>query len=283
MKFAAIALVGAASAHYKNRRARGMCPHNWGKDLDEGCPNMNQADNMEDFTFHRSIHREMYDGALQGWYGSGATMVPEACYGEWMEDKSQNIKDVFSALKAGDIFGVSHAQVKGAVDDSIDMILRNIDECQMYRPLYDYYRYCMVDPENCFQMEGFFDRVASDTFKLGSSVFDIYNLATTDDYCMTDLEIIDEHKRGVRDVWTLKSTFYGFHGEWDTEAQMENKSIPEMWHEMQGVYHDMLDVQEKELGAEFKGARCPVLGFFKDLKEGKVSIPWESFGMPALF
>ena len=62
MKFATIALIGAASA--SNRRTRSMCPHNWGKDLDENCPNMNQEDNLTDFDFARLAHREIIAGAL---------------------------------------------------------------------------------------------------------------------------------------------------------------------------------------------------------------------------
>ena len=211
-------------------------------------------------------------------------MLPEECLNVDMNDsRADNMMTVVTALKGGDIFGVSHNQVRDAVVDSLDMTFSMIEECQLYRPLFDYYQFCMTDPETCFQMEGFFGRVAHDSFKLGTDAFDMYNLATTDDYCFTDMQIIEEAKRGARDVASLKSAFYGFHGEWNTEAHMDKKSIPAMWGEMQDVYHNMLDVQEEELGASFKGARCPVLGFFKDLMAGEVSIPWAEFGLPQLF
>jgi len=281
MKFATIALLGAVSA--SNRRQRQMCPHHWGKDVDAECPNMNQAENMEDFVFARTIHKEWLEGALQGWYGQNGDMLPETCFGDWMDESSDNIVNVWTALGHGDIFGVSHKQVKGAVDDSIDMILRNINECQLYRPIYDAYHFCMTDTETCYQMQGFFGRVAADSFKLGTSAYDLYDLATVDDNCFTDADIIDEVKRGARDYFTLESAWRGFHGEWDVEAEVEKMSLPDMWHNMHNRYHDMLDEQKAEQGDAFKGGRCPVLGFFKDLAAGEVSIPWESFGMPALF
>jgi len=114
------------------------------------CPNMDDDDNLEDFDFVRQLHRTVFEGFYQGWYNTRATMLPQKCFGDWMDDSSDSIVQVFESLDDGDIWGISHQMLRDSVNDGMDMFFVNIDECQMYRFAYNNYQWCMENPGVCF-------------------------------------------------------------------------------------------------------------------------------------
>jgi hypothetical protein len=190
-------------------------------DWDNMCPNMDDEENLDDFEFIRMMHRTVFEGFYQGWYNTRDSMLPQKCFGDWMTPMSENFMDVADKLDDGDIWGISHDQVRDAMNDSLDMFFVNLDECQMYRYAYNNYQWCMENPGVCFQMDGFLERMVNSAFPLATSAYDIYKLVTVDDTCFSDTELLGELKRGIRDFAEIGSAIVGFQGDWDIDADFE--------------------------------------------------------------
>jgi len=111
-------------------------------------------------------------------------------------------------------------------------------------------------------MDGFMDRMVASAFPLATSAYDIYKLLTVDDSCYSDVEILGELKRGVRDFAEIGAAIVGFQGEWDLDADFEQLSFGEMSDDLADAYDELMEDREQD--EDYEQPRCPFKAFFED-------------------
>jgi hypothetical protein len=87
-----------------------------------------------------------------------------------------------------DIWSVGLDEVKGAVDNVLDVVYKDAEVCEIERVGDDFKDWCMKNPKKCMfnaNLEEFLFDNAVDIFASG---FDLFKVMLIDDTCYTDME-----------------------------------------------------------------------------------------------
>merc|ERR550514_577657 len=106
--------------------------------------NMNQSDMYSDFDFLRHSAQTLHNSFVKGIYhDSHHYPVDSKCWGDWMDAQhTQNVALFNKLFVQGDVWGVSHEELKQASDNIWESFFTNIDSCGEYKIVYDYYMWC---------------------------------------------------------------------------------------------------------------------------------------------
>jgi len=223
---------------------------------------------MDQFTFYREAHRTIYREFIRGFYQDPRAEIPEKCFGTNMDFAKDNFNHVYDHLiHKGDIWGISHDDIKEAVNNMTSIFLDNITDCAFYNVAYDSYDWCMNNADVCLKMHGFEKRMQDNMFTYAADIFSVWNLLTTDNMCETDEDLINKDLAGyTRSIAQMKAMWYGFEGrKWEPTKEFEHITLKDMGHNVMQKYHEMP-----------KG-KCPFKAFFENLFH-PFALPMPEFG-----
>ena len=132
----------------------------------------------------------MHNSFVKGWYhDSHRHPVDSKCWGDWMTTQhAQNVDLYHRLFELGDIWGVSHQEIKQAVSNLWDSFFTNIDSCGDYKIVYDYYQWCGDNLGKCMYMDGIDDRIIKNALPLLSDLTAMVNELSIDEDCASDKE-----------------------------------------------------------------------------------------------
>lgn len=193
---------------------------------------------MDDFTFVRKAHRVAINSAIKGWYhDSNDYMVNEKCFGDWMDVEFKKLSTVGHKLAKGDIWGVHHKELKDATNSIWDMIFNNIDNCDIFRFVYNNYTWCYDNIETCTYHTGVAQRVIDHGFEIAGNAFQLFHMINEDDQCDTDEQTLGKIGLVVEKVASTISDLEGFQGKWDKTSHFEKLTFHEMHHNIRHKKH----------------------------------------------
>lgn len=257
MKFTTLAMLGAVNASNKRvEQVKVMCGFSdMMKNFEETCPVQDETQNYTHREFIRKAHYSVWNSFIAGFYHEHHdNVVSEECFGEWMEPMMTRAHNIHHKLHKGDIWGISHAEIKDTANDFIDGFFRNLDSCGAYRFIYNNHEWCINNMEACLSRGEYnmLDRVNAHAFEYMGNGMTLFNAITADDTCYTDQQILDEMETTVKAFADGYSTLIGFQGKWDETASFEKLSF----HEMKEEFH--------EARKDYPKGKCPFKQMFKD-------------------
>jgi hypothetical protein len=282
LSIATIALLGSASAcgdrhAHHMKKWLGIIPKH------ETCPNRDTSTDMDNFEFHRVMHREVHNEFIRGWYKDGRKDVTgDKCWGAWMDADKDHFNALFDKAHKGLIWDISHQEIKNAVDEMMDFFFVNLDECAYYHMIYDTYNWCMENPMICMKKKGIMDRIVDNAIPLAGQAINAWTVFTADSMCYSDEEIISEVTSLVHTWADMHSTIIGFEAKWEPEDKTYEKlTFKEMHHNLRELHHSL------------PHGKCPVLAWFEQFmpamptyalshSEGMHHSPFDMFAMPAM-
>lgn len=263
MKFEVAVLLGLASAHPLVEKAKEICPFTeWMVNHHMvhppmKCPAKDPTQMFDHYTFGRKMMYTILNSAIKGFYDDKrANPLDEKCMGDWMVEDHAYIKNVYHKLfHDGDIFGVSHQELKNTSDKAWDMMFNNIEYCGVYRMVDNYYNYCMTNWQDCMYHTKMADRIYDHILELISIGMEEFRMIHKHKDCATDVELLADVAEVVEKGAEFKRIMHGFEGTWDQSTKVEDHlSFKQMWHN----YHDF----KTEHMHDFKH-ECPMKKLWK--------------------
>lgn len=260
-----LALLGYASAfscHMKPHHDKHHnCPVSYNKETDP----QGEFDYM--WTFHRKCTQTGWNAFVKGWYHTSQQMpVDKQCMGDWMDTGKDKMMETVHKLKHGDIWGVSHNDVKEATNDMFDTVFRNLDTCGYYKVYYDNYSYCYNNIGECVFRDGMFDKFINNSFKMAGEAMNLWNFHTelhNAPKCISDEEAFENYATMIEDWAKLWVDFWAIDVKWDQYGPMEELSFKEMHHNMK---HAIKEHKHEE------NLECPVKKFFEEMVDENPAI-----------
>jgi hypothetical protein len=204
---------------------------------------------MELHAFIRKAFHTVLNNGVKGFYHDPRTeLLDEKCFGSWVDGKWEANKETMKKIFHGDIWGVSHNDLKELTNNFWDILLDNVDDCDLYRMAYNKYSWCMNDIETCVYHKDIAERIIENGFKLAMNGWEIYKLFTYNDYCETDEHLLGRIGLSTKLIAENISTVKGFEGTWNRKSEFEKLSIHQMWH----------NVVEKKHQTPRPHQECPV-------------------------
>jgi hypothetical protein len=199
---------------------------------------INSSQNMEFHTFTRKAVRTVLNSAVKGFYHDPrADLLDEKCMGPWVDTKLEQSKDTLGKIWHGDIWGVSHNDLKALTGNFWDILLDNIDDCSIYRMIYNKYEWCMNDIETCVYHKDIGERIIDNGVHLAMNGWEIYKIFSYYDKCETDEFLLGRIGNATEKIAENISTLKGFEGKWDKNSEYEKLTIREMWHNVVDKKH----------------------------------------------
>jgi hypothetical protein len=176
---------------------------------------MDKSENMKDWDMAKKIGYTVHNSIIKGAYHKHGHVIDDSkCFGNWMEAKRPLINDTWMKLRHGDIWNVSHHDIKESANSIWDDLFENIDNCEDYHIYYNKYNWCMNNIGKCFYGDAILENVMTHGFDLITPVADLWNMFMEDDTCETDTKTIDKLDRTVTHISTIWSYLHGFDAEW---------------------------------------------------------------------
>lgn len=174
-----------------------------------------------------------------------------------MDTGKDNMMDTYHKLKHGDIWGVSHEDIKGATNDLFDTVFKNLDHCGYYKFYYDQYNYCHSNIAECVFRDGMFDKFIDHSFKLAGETMNLWNFYSEKiPKCISDEEAFDHYAEMIEDWSKIWVDFWAIDVKWDQYGPMEKLSLKEMHHNMKHAIYEHKKVEKLQ---------CPVEKFFTEM------------------
>jgi hypothetical protein len=224
MKFTTtVALLGLVDARRMVQQAKETCPLMAAYKLltqDTTC-HREGNDEVDDVVFTRKAYESIFNGAVKGWYHSEAAPLGGKCFGPSMEKQAEKAFDIMDKLSAGNIWGVTRADYKSATDDLWDMTLDNMNDCGVYKMIYDYYSWCMENGQTCTFQDNWMNRLYDNMIPLSEDIYYAWNVITQDDRCFSDDQNIKEIGDITESISSLSARVLGFEYKWTNANDFE--------------------------------------------------------------
>lgn len=182
MKYATLALLGAVSAKH------GMLgrPDEMDFMFKKPTCQVDESGNIYgDLQYVKKMSRTFLNSFVQGFYhDQRENPMPEACFGDWMDEDKAVVKKVSDMLLNGNFF-IHEKDAKAAADAVIHWIAKNGLECQFYNMQYDMYEWCSKDIKNCYESD-VFSNVMKNMMQIAGETMNLITFATQDDRCFND-------------------------------------------------------------------------------------------------
>ena len=228
------------------KRVLGVAPKH------ESC-SVDEAKIMDMWTYHRLHHKTLHNSFAQGWYQTHSEEpFGEECFGSWMDDYKPQFEEFFEKAHAGDIWGISHQEIKDLANSGLDMFFKNLDACQYYRLPYDYYHWCMTNKEDCLRAPNWANDAMLEAVPFASNLMNIWTHLTTDDTCVGDEEYLENVGSYTKSMGLVARDWFHFKGKWHPDEEVEKLSLKEMGHNLH------------EANQSMPHGECPVLKAIKE-------------------
>lgn len=218
---------------------------------------------MKHHVFMRKAIYTIINSAIKGMYNDNRPHpLNQECMGDWMEEDMESIHKVMHRLHE-DMFSVSHTEIKETSDKAWDLILKNFDNCGIYRLKYNYYSWQMENQEEAIFHTKMADNIYNNMFSIATDWYNMYIDVTQDDACYTDEEILEEIATFVKNATHLHfGLVKGFKGKWDESLKMEHHNFSAMKKEVKQIYRENPNNVEhrcpmKDLWGKFMGDVTP--------------------------
>lgn len=264
MKYTSVILIGSASANLMVEKIHHQCPvEAWFEHMDEKhvlhakkevCPKFDDNEMMTHREFMKSTHKTVINSLYKGWFHDARSeMIPDTCFGNWMDTKVDKLHGYFKQLKAGGIWGLSHDEIKEATNTVWDLFLDNADNCEFYRFFYTGYSWCYDNIETCIFHQGMLNNVLDNGFEMAGSAWKLFRAITHEHQCETDVQTVGRIGQVTEGAASLASTLIGFDSHWSLNTPVEKLSIHQM---ISNVVAKARTVPHPE---------CPIKKFFEEI------------------
>jgi len=158
------------------------------------------------------------NGFVKGWYQENQDVISDQCFGDVYEPVFTAWHGIKTKVHE-DFWSLNLAEVKEAVDMSVDALFQNMEACQWERIGDDAKNWCMENPEVCMIGAGMEDRFFDNMFDIFGKLFDLYKMASVNDSCYSDMEKMGEIYRFAVDMGELSASLSGFDYKWDPSVE----------------------------------------------------------------
>ena len=222
MKYSLL-IAGASACHMNRMHMR----HEW-------CPALGQEDVYTTHVFMRKAASTYLEASFAATFENSVNPNDERCMGEWMDGVVQKNIDTMHRLFHGDIWGVSHEDLKEITNSSWDMVFDNIEYCQAYKYMYWGYNWCNDNIEVCKLHQGVAGNVVENAIPIAGEIFKLWNIMWSDWTCMTDDEILNTFVyEGSDAVSQIAKMVWNFHEKIDLSVEPTEKlTMREMHHNL---------------------------------------------------
>ena len=209
--------------------------------------NMDKSENLKDWDLVRKAGYTIHSSIVKGAYHKQGHVIDDKCFGNWMEEKRPLIDSTWMKLRHGDIWGVSHDDIKESVSALWDDLFLNMDTCESYHIYYNKYNWCMNNIGDCYYGDALLENIFTHGFDIIGPITNLWNMAMEDDTCETDTRTLQKLDRAITEVASIWSYLHGFDAKWENFEEVPKLTFHEMHHNI----HNKI----KE-----EGRGCPVMG-----------------------
>ena len=236
MKYATLALLGLASAK------KGMLGRPDEMDFMFKKPKceVDESGNIYgELQYMKAFSRTIMNSYVQGFYHDPReNPMPEACFGDWMDEGKEPVKKVFDMLMEGNLF-IHEKDAQAAADTIIRWIWKNGLDCQFYNMQYDMYEWCSSDIKGCYDTD-LLGNLANNMFPLMGEFMNIFTLTTQDDSCFNDTQVLEEIGSLVKSMSSVMSYVIGFEGKFVPNEKVEKLTMDKMGDNLDDLYDDYM-------------------------------------------
>jgi len=174
--------------------------------LEQGpnCP-VSDAPKFNHMQANRLLFKNVYSGFIKGWYAENDHVVPDECFGHWMEPTFNTVWGLKTKVHE-DFWSVDVNEVKDAANSMIDLYYKNTEVCHFKRVQDDFKTWCVENPGQCIFQENMEERIFDNLFDILGEMFDLYKISTMDDTCYSDLEIMAQIRRIFNDMGEMMAS-----------------------------------------------------------------------------
>jgi hypothetical protein len=184
------------------------------------CPETD-APKLNEVQLNRLFLKNSYQGFVTGIYSENDKVVPDECFGAWMEAPIHKVKDLHHKMHE-DFWSVNINDVKDVGSELIDVFYKNTEVCHFERVQDDAKTWCIENPGQCIFMENMEERIFDNMFEIMGKMWDISKLMNTDDTCYTDIEQMAELYRFANDMGEIVASLSGFDYKWDQSVERKH-------------------------------------------------------------
>merc|ERR1712086_1042588 len=184
------------------------------------CPETD-APKLNEVQLNRLFLKNSYQGFVTGIYSENDKVVPDECFGSWMEAPIHKVKDLHHKMY-DDFWSVNINDVKDVGSELIDVFYKNTEVCHFERVQDDAKTWCIENPGQCIFMENMEERIFDNMFEIMGKMWDISKLMNTDDTCYTDIEQMAELYRFANDMGEIVASLSGFDYKWDQSVERKH-------------------------------------------------------------
>ena len=238
------------------------------------CPESN-APHLDTIQLNRHVMKETYQGFVTGLYQENDGVVPDECFGAWMEAPFYKVKNLHHKMHE-DFWSVGVDEVKEVGSDLIDVFYKNTEVCHFERVGDDVKTWCIENPGECIFMENMEGRIFDNMFDIMGKLFDISKMINTNDACYSDLEHMAELHRFMNDIGELAASLSGFDYKWDQSIERKHIKKKAFHTQMKELYMnyqyknvDPLELMFPDVYEFLKGLEIQIEQFFKDIAKAQ--------------
>ena len=236
------------------------------------CPETD-APKLNEVQLNRLFMKNSYQGFVTGIYSENDKVVPDECFGAWIEAPIHKVKDLHHKMHE-DFWSVNINDVKDVGSELIDVFYKNTEVCHFERIQDDAKHWCVENPGQCIFMENMEERIFDNMFEIMGKMWDISKLMNTDDDCYTDIEQMAELYRFANDMGEIVASLSGFDYKWDQSVERKHikkrafhSQIKDLYMNYQYKNVDPLELMFPDVYEFLKGIEQQVEQFFHDLHE----------------
>lgn len=280
MKFASLALIGAAAAHpmhhgHHHVRRHHTCPikafvewiESFGPHRCGAAPGHEIA-NMHEL---RLVAQASVKSWAKGYYQESGDVVSDECFGEWMHDSFQKIKNFIKTWK-DDPLAVPLEDYYAISKEVVDLLFKNKDTCQINKQVNDFKVWCSDNEETCLLGEGMEQRIVENSVDIVGTLIDIFHILERDDTCYTSKEQLDQYSRFVKDLGELSAATTGFDLKWDQSKERRHIKRSAFRTAVRTFYHRKHMTPKQIMELDFPELSHTLEDLFKALHEFKHAI-----------
>jgi hypothetical protein len=233
------------------------------------CPNIDENEMMDHRTFMRNTHRVAINSFYQGYFQDSRQMVPDTCFGEWMDAKVDNLHAFGQKIREVGIWGMSNDEIRESTNNLLDIFLDNAEHCQFHRFIQTNYEWCMDNIETCAYHNGWASRIVEHGFQLAGNTWNVWNSWNHEAKCETDVQTVARIGKMTEGIASNISMLKGFESHWNLDSELNNISMTKMFHNvMEKKDHTPKPHQEcpfKTLIKGFLGEDFNIIGMFEEI------------------
>ena len=238
MKFATIAAVATVSAHRGHHYKHSALPHHpiysYVKNLMSPAEpqsfhcDYDASTDMEQWEYMLAIKRSVYINGVRGFYQDKIVNdISDKCMSKDIMTKFDGVKALHHKLIEGDFFNITIEEHKAAINDVIEAVWSEIENCRVVVPIQDMLQWCQNNTDKCVHKHDLVQRLYENAIEIFEAMFDIYNIATRNTMCENNVTTVQNWGKFSYDAAQIYSKQLGFDVALDSEKEVSHESVKE--------------------------------------------------------